>query len=89
MQTRVLCHDINVKDASPIKQHPYRVNATKRALMKDEVEYLVSDGLAEPAAVHGVHRASSSQNLIDLTVFAWTTGRSMRSLYQIVFPCLE
>lgn len=49
-QTRVLYHDINVKDAHPIKQHPYRVNATKRSLMRDEVDYLVREGLAEPSS---------------------------------------
>lgn len=46
-QTRVLYHDINVKDVHPIKQHPYRINATKRSLMREEVDYLVKEGLAE------------------------------------------
>lgn len=49
-QTRVLYHDINVKDASPIKQHPYRANSTKRSLMKEEVDYLVREGLAKPSS---------------------------------------
>lgn len=48
-QTDVLYHDIDVQNAVPIKQHPYRVNATKRAIMKKEVEYLLHEGLAEPS----------------------------------------
>ena len=46
-QTSVLTHDIDVKDAKPIRQHPYRVNPAKRALMKQEAEYLLKHGLAK------------------------------------------
>lgn len=45
--TNVLCHDIKLSKAQPIKQHPYRVNATKRAIMKQETEYLLEKGLAK------------------------------------------
>nr|XP_033958119.1 apolipoprotein A-I-like [Pseudochaenichthys georgianus] len=45
-QTNVITHDIDVKGARPIKQHPYRANPTKRALMKQEADYLVANGLA-------------------------------------------
>lgn len=45
-RTTVLKHDIDVKDARPIKQHPYRVNPMKRELMKKEAEYLLQHGLA-------------------------------------------
>lgn len=48
-QTTVLQHDINVENAIPIKQHPYRVNITKRSVMKKEVEYLLENGLAKPS----------------------------------------
>lgn len=48
-QTSVLFHDIEVSGTVPIKQHPYRLNSTKRALMKQEVEYLLKEGLAEPS----------------------------------------
>ena len=48
-QTSVLCHDIDVGDHKPIKQHAYRVNPTKRALMQEEVRYLVEHGLAVPS----------------------------------------
>lgn len=48
-QTDVLYHDINVRDAAPIKQHPYRMNASKRATMRKEVEYLLQEGFAKPS----------------------------------------
>lgn len=48
-QTSVLFHDIDVDEREPIKQHAYRVNPTKRALMQQEVNYLVEHGLAIPS----------------------------------------
>lgn len=48
--TTVLKHDIDVRDARPIKQHAYRVNPFKRELMKQEVEYLLNNGLATVSA---------------------------------------
>lgn len=47
--TNVLHHDIDVKDARPIKQHAYRVNHVKRAVMRQEVDYLLENGLAKPS----------------------------------------
>ena len=49
-QTNVLSHDINVGDHPSIKQHAYRLNPTKRAVMNSEVQYLVDHGLAEPSS---------------------------------------
>lgn len=46
-RTNVLEHDIDVGDARPIKQHPYRVDAVKRAMMKQETQYLLEHGLAK------------------------------------------
>lgn len=37
-QTNVLEHDID--STPPIKQHPYRVNPTKRAHLQPEVKYM-------------------------------------------------
>ncbi len=48
-QTTVLQHDIDVGDAQPIKQHPYRLNPKKRELMKAEVEYLCQNNFASPS----------------------------------------
>lgn len=45
-QTTLLCHDIDVGDSQPIKQHPYRINPKKRVIMKSEVTYLVAHGFA-------------------------------------------
>ena len=36
----MLEHDINVGNAAPIKQHPYRINASKSKIMRDEVKYI-------------------------------------------------
>lgn len=47
--TSILEHDVNVRDAAPIKQHPYRVNAVKRAAMKQEVTYLLQHKMAKPS----------------------------------------
>ncbi len=48
-QTTVLQHDIDVGDAQPIKQHPYRLNPKKSELMKTEVKYLRQNNFASPS----------------------------------------
>ena len=48
--TTVLKHDIDVGGAAPIRQHPYRVNATKRLIMSQEVSYLVENNLASSSS---------------------------------------
>lgn len=48
-QTNVLQHDIKITCDCPIRQHAYRVNSTKRSVMKTEVEYLLKNDLAEPS----------------------------------------
>lgn len=45
-QTTLLCHDIDVGDSQPIKQHTYRINPKKRVVMKSEVTYLLEHGFA-------------------------------------------
>lgn len=49
-QTTVLRHDIDVGDSKPIKQHAYRTNPTKRAIMSKEVEYVLQNGFAIPSS---------------------------------------
>lgn len=34
-QTTVVCHDIDVGDSQPIKQHPYHVNPKKRDVIRN------------------------------------------------------
>ena len=46
-KTNVIMHDVDVGDAAPIKQHPYRVNPQKREIMRREVEYMLENGLIE------------------------------------------
>uniref|UniRef100_A0A8C2DF58 Integrase catalytic domain-containing protein n=1 Tax=Cyprinus carpio TaxID=7962 RepID=A0A8C2DF58_CYPCA len=48
-QTNVLQHNINVSGARPIKQHAYHVNTVKRSIMRQEVGYLLENGLAKPS----------------------------------------
>lgn len=48
-KTTVCSHGIDVGDASPIKQHPYRVNPQKRDIMNAEVEYMLKHGFAVPS----------------------------------------
>lgn len=48
-ETNVLEHDIDVADTKPLKQHAYRVNPEKRALMRREVDYMIENGIAEPS----------------------------------------
>ena len=47
--TSVIEHDIDVGEASPIKQHAYRVNPRKREWLQKEVDYLLANNLAEPS----------------------------------------
>lgn len=46
-QTSVLCHD--VEGHKPIKQHAYRINPNKRAVMQQEVSYFNEHGLSIPS----------------------------------------
>ncbi|XP_073715771.1 uncharacterized protein [Misgurnus anguillicaudatus] len=48
-QTTVLQHDIDVGNAQPIRQNPFRLNPRKRELMKAEVEYLRENNFARPS----------------------------------------
>lgn len=49
-RTTVIEHDIDVGAARPIKQNPYRLNVTKREIMKTETDYLLQNGLAVPSS---------------------------------------
>ena len=48
-RTSVLEHDVDVGNAVPIRQHPYRVNSKKREVMRSEVAYLLQNGMAKPS----------------------------------------
>ena len=40
-------HDVDVGDATPIKQHPYRVGPEKRKAMRKEVDYMLANDIIE------------------------------------------
>uniref|UniRef100_A0A1A8HXS3 Gypsy retrotransposon integrase-like protein 1 n=1 Tax=Nothobranchius kuhntae TaxID=321403 RepID=A0A1A8HXS3_NOTKU len=48
-RTTACYHDVVLTEPTPIKQHPYRVSPDKRALMKQETDYLIRNGLAIPS----------------------------------------
>ena len=49
-RTHLLEHDIDVGDATPIKQRFYRVSPEKRKFLDTEVEYMLRNGIAEPSS---------------------------------------
>jgi len=48
-KTTVAVHDVEVGDSPPIKQHPYRVNPVKLKLIRQEVDYMLQNGIIEPS----------------------------------------
>lgn len=42
-------HDVDVGDAKPIKQHPYRMNPEKRKIAEKEVEYMLEHDIIRPS----------------------------------------
>lgn len=43
-RTSLIVHEVETGDASPIKQHPYRVHPEKMALMREELAYMIKIG---------------------------------------------
>lgn len=48
-QTTVLEHDVDVGNATPVKQSPYRLNPFKNDVVDKEVDYMLRHGLIEPS----------------------------------------
>ena len=42
-------HDVDVGDAKLIKQHPFRSNAVKQQILKEEINYLLDNDFTEPS----------------------------------------
>ncbi|KAL5010971.1 hypothetical protein ScPMuIL_013276, partial [Solemya velum] len=42
-------HDVDVGDAPPVKQHPYRVNPLKEEHLKKEIQYMLDNDIIEPS----------------------------------------
>ena len=49
LRTDTIIHDVDVGDAQPIKQHPYRLNPQKEEYLKNEVQYLLDNDFIEPS----------------------------------------
>ena len=61
-RTNVLMHDVDVGNACPIKQHPYRVNPIKLEKLKQEVQYMLDKDIIEPSQSSSNLLAFWSQN---------------------------
>ena len=48
-RTEEAYHDVDVGNAQPLKQHPYRLNPEKQKYLRDEVRYLLDNDFIEPS----------------------------------------
>ena len=48
-RTDQIYHDVDVGNADPIKQHPYRLNLSKQKYLKEEIRYLLKNNFIEPS----------------------------------------
>ena len=42
-------HDVEVGDATPVKQHPYRMNPVKLEHLHEKVEHVLKNDIIEPS----------------------------------------
>ena len=47
MTTHLIEHDVDVGNATPIKQHPYRVNPVKLEAIRTEIKYMLENNIIE------------------------------------------
>lgn len=59
----MLTHDIDVGNSLPVKQNAYRVNPNERAIMKEEVAYVILPSPVKACGVHPVYRCPSQTHL--------------------------
>ena len=48
-RTNCVHHHVDVGDAGPIKQNPYRVNPRKLEFLKKELDYMLTNDIIEPS----------------------------------------
>ena len=48
-RTNLVCYDVDVRGATPIKQHPYCTNPVKLEFLRKEVEYMLAHDIIEPS----------------------------------------
>ena len=46
-KTNLIEHDVDVRESTPIKQHPYRVSPIKKELLDKEVQYMLKNDIIE------------------------------------------
>ena len=49
-KTTAIMHDVDVSNASPCKQHPYRMNPSKLKNLSEEIEYMLHNDIIEPSS---------------------------------------
>ena len=49
-KTNLIVHDVDVGDATPVKQHPYRVNPEKLEVLRSEIKYMLDNDIIEPSS---------------------------------------
>ena len=47
--TPLAVHDVDVEGKNPIKQHPYRLNPSKLAKVREEVQFMLENDIIEPS----------------------------------------
>ena len=48
-RTDQIYHDVDVGNADPVKQHPYRLNPKKQQYLKEEIKYLLENDFIAPS----------------------------------------
>ena len=48
-KTSLAVHDVDVGNAKPIKQHPYRLNPSKLSQVREEIKYMLENDIIEPS----------------------------------------
>ena len=85
-RTNCCCHDVDVGESTPVKQHPYRMNPINLEQMRKEIDYMMQNHIIEPSSSEW----SSSSILVpkpDGTLRFCTDFRKLNSLTKTdLFP---
>ena len=49
-KTMAVTHDVDIGDAAPCRQHPYRMNPLKLQHLQSEIEYMLQNDIIEPSS---------------------------------------
>ena len=49
-KTTAVIHDVDIGDAAPCRQHPYRMNPLKLQHLQSEIEYMLQNDIIEPSS---------------------------------------